>query len=75
MQSLERISAAAYLVVKDVNVAEDIFQKTVLKPISKDVSFEVEAALPTILSPYEKTNSFTNLIKMNKTEKLHWRGV
>ena len=45
MQSRERISAAAWLVVKDAHVAEDIFQNTVLKAVTKDVSFEAEAAL------------------------------
>ena len=43
MQSRERISAAAWLVVKDAHVAEDIFQNTVLKAVTKDVSFEAEA--------------------------------
>ena len=45
MQSRERISAAAWLVVKDAHVAEDIFQNTVLKAVTNDVSFEAEAAL------------------------------
>ena len=45
MQSRERISAAAWLVVRDAHVAEDIFQNTVLKAVTKDVSFEAEAAL------------------------------
>ena len=45
MLSRERISAAAWLVVKDAHVAEDIFQNTVLKAVTKDVSFEAEAAL------------------------------
>ena len=45
MQSRERISAAAWLMVKDAHVAEDIFQNTVLKAVTKDVSFDTEAAL------------------------------
>ena len=45
MQSRERISAAAWLVVKDAHVAEDIFQNTVLKAVTKDVNFDAEAAL------------------------------
>ena len=45
MQSRERISAAAWVVVQDTHVAEDIFQNTVLKAVTKDVEFEVEAAL------------------------------
>ena len=45
MQSRERISAAAWVVVQDAHVAEDIFQNTVLKAVTKDVSFEAEAAL------------------------------
>ena len=45
MQSRERISAAAWLMVKDAHVAEDIFQNTVLKAVTKDVCFDAEAAL------------------------------
>lgn len=45
MQSRERISAAAWVVVQDAHVAEDIFQNTVLKAVTKDVAFDVEAAL------------------------------
>ena len=45
MKSRERISAAAWLVVKDAHVAEDIFQNTVLKAVTKDVNFETDAAL------------------------------
>ena len=45
MQSRERISAAAWVVVRDAHVAEDIFQNTVLKAVTKDVEFEAEAAL------------------------------
>jgi RNA polymerase sigma-70 factor (ECF subfamily) len=45
MQSRERISATAWLVVKDAHVAEDIFQNTVLKAVTKDLNFEAEAAL------------------------------
>ena len=45
MQSRKRISAAAWLVVKDAHVAEDIFQNTVLKAVTKDVNFDAEAAL------------------------------
>ena len=45
MQSRERISAAVWLVVKDAHVAEDIFQNTVLKAVTKDVNFDAEAAL------------------------------
>jgi len=45
MQSRERVSAAAWMVVRDTHVAEDIFQATVLKAVTKDVQFEVNAAL------------------------------
>ena len=45
MQSRERISAAAWMVVQDAHVTEDIFQNTVLKAVTKDVEFEAEAAL------------------------------
>ncbi len=40
-----RLSAAAYVVVRDVQVAEDIFQNVALKAVTKDVSFEHEGAL------------------------------
>jgi hypothetical protein len=36
MQSRERISAAAWLVVKDTHVTEDIFQHTVLKAVTNE---------------------------------------
>lgn len=45
MQSRERISAAAWVVVRDSHVAEDIFQNVVIKAVTKEVTFEVEAAL------------------------------
>ncbi len=40
-----RLSAAAYVVVRDLQVAEDIFQNVALKSVTKDVSFEHEGAL------------------------------
>ena len=36
MQSRERISAAAWLVVKDTHVTEDIFQNSVLKAVTNE---------------------------------------
>ena len=45
MQSRERIAAAAWVVVRDAHVAEDIFQNVVLKALTKEVSFEADAAL------------------------------
>lgn len=40
-----RISAAAWLVVHDAHAAEDIFQNVALKAMTREVSFENEAAL------------------------------
>lgn len=40
-----RLSAAAYVVVKDSHVAEDIFQNVALKAVTKDVSFDHEGEL------------------------------
>lgn len=45
MRSRERISAAAWIVVRDAHVAEDIFQNTVIKAVTKEVTFEADAAL------------------------------
>lgn len=45
MQSRERIAAAVWIVVQDAHVAEDIFQNTVLKAVSKELIFEADAAL------------------------------
>ena len=45
MQSRERIAAAVWVVVRDAHVAEDIFQNTVLKAVTKEVSFDADAAL------------------------------
>lgn len=45
MQSRARVSAAAWIVVQDTHVAEDIFQNTVLKSVTKDVEFDSEAPL------------------------------
>lgn len=45
MQSRERIAAAAWVVVRDAHVAEDIFQNVVLKALTKEVSFDADAAL------------------------------
>ncbi|MEM7314995.1 MAG: sigma-70 family RNA polymerase sigma factor [Planctomycetota bacterium] len=45
MKSRDRISAAVWLIVHDTQTAEDIFQNVALKAISKNVTFEVEAAV------------------------------
>ena len=45
MQSRERISAATWVVVQDSHVAEDIFQNTVIKAVTREVQFDAEAAL------------------------------
>lgn len=45
MKARARISAAAWLVVRDAHAAEDIFQNVALKAMTREVSFENEAAL------------------------------
>ncbi len=45
INSRNRISATAWLVVREANTAEDIFQNVVLKALTKDVQFYAEAAL------------------------------
>ena len=40
-----RVSAAAWLVVRDTHAAEDIFQNVALKAMTRTVSFESEGAL------------------------------
>ena len=45
MQSRGRISAAAWVVVRDTHTSEDIFQNVALKALTKKVSFETDAAL------------------------------
>jgi RNA polymerase sigma-70 factor (ECF subfamily) len=45
MKSRTRISAAAWVVVQDAHASEDIFQNVALKAMTRDVSFEAEAAL------------------------------
>jgi len=40
-----RLSAAAWTITRDSQAAEDIFQNTALKALTKDVSFEHEGAL------------------------------
>ena len=45
MQARTRVSAAAWVVVRDAHAAEDIFQNVALKAMTREVSFENEAAL------------------------------
>ncbi|MBM3846648.1 MAG: sigma-70 family RNA polymerase sigma factor [Verrucomicrobia bacterium] len=45
MQARTRLSAAAWLVVRDTHAAEDIFQNVALKAMTREVTFESEAAL------------------------------
>jgi len=40
-----RLSAAAWLMVRDTHAAEDIFQNVALKAMTREVSFESEGAL------------------------------
>lgn len=41
----QRLSAAAWLIVRDAHAAEDIFQSVALKSVTRAVSFEHEGAL------------------------------
>ncbi len=45
MKVRARLSAAAWLVVRDTHAAEDIFQSVALTAMTRDVSFESEASL------------------------------
>jgi RNA polymerase sigma-70 factor (ECF subfamily) len=45
MKSRTRISAAAWVVVRDTHAAEDIFQNVALKAMTREVSFDSEGAL------------------------------
>ena len=45
MLARTRVSAAAWVVVRDAHAAEDIFQNVALKAMTREVSFENEAAL------------------------------
>lgn len=45
MRARTRLSAAAWVVVRDAHAAEDIFQNVALKAMTRQVSFENEAAL------------------------------
>ena len=45
MASRDRISAAAWVVVRDTHAAEDIFQNVVLKALTKEVRFEAQGAV------------------------------
>ena len=45
MKSRDRIAAAAWVVVRDAQTAEDVFQNVALKAITKEVSFDAEGAV------------------------------
>ena len=45
LKSRDRIVAAAWVVVRDVHAAEDIFQNVALKALTKEVSFDAEGIL------------------------------
>ena len=45
MQWRTRISAAAWVVVRNTHASEDIFQNVVVKAMTRDVSFESESAV------------------------------
>ena len=45
MKGRTRLSGAAWVVMRDAHAAEDIFQNVALKAMTRDVSFENEAAL------------------------------
>lgn len=44
-EARQRLSAAAWLIVRDAQAAEDLFQNVALKSVTKDVTFEHEGAL------------------------------
>jgi RNA polymerase sigma-70 factor, ECF subfamily len=45
MKWRSRVSAAAWIVVRDAHAAEDIFQNVALKALTKDVTFDNDASL------------------------------
>jgi len=45
MTARDRIAAAVWLVVRDAQVAEDIFQNVAIKAMTKEVSFEADGAV------------------------------
>ena len=45
MQSRGRIEAVTWVVVRDAQAAEDIFQNVVLKALTKEINFEAEGAV------------------------------
>ncbi len=45
MKSRDRIAAAAWVVVRDPQAAEDIFQNVAIKAMTKEVSFDAEGAV------------------------------
>lgn len=44
-EARQRLSAAAWLIVRDAQAIEDLFQNVALKSVTKNVSFEHEGAL------------------------------
>jgi RNA polymerase sigma-70 factor (ECF subfamily) len=44
-EARQRLSAAAWLIVRDTQAVEDLFQNVALKSVTKNVSFEHEGAL------------------------------
>lgn len=45
MKSRDRIAAAAWVVVRDAQAAEDIFQNVAIKAMTKEVSFDADGAV------------------------------
>ena len=45
MGQRDRVSASAWLVVRDAHAAEDIFQNVALKALAKEVTFDSDGAL------------------------------
>ena len=45
MQARVRISAAAWLMVRNTHAAEDIFQNVAVKALTRDLSFDGRSAL------------------------------
>lgn len=45
MRSRDRVAAAAWVVVRDAQVAEDVFQNVAVKAMTKEVCFESDGAV------------------------------
>lgn len=65
----QRLSAVAWLIVRDAHAAEDLFQEVALKSVTKDVSFENEGALLSWATVSIKRNAI-DWLRKRKPESL-----